>query len=538
VEAANGQIRKIRELAMIKVELCAARSNTRSTLGGVFRTPCFRRFLCIVVVVSLLFAIWLARRRENQSLNPLLRSAFLPVLDCHVCGLSPILNLQLPATYLKDYCRENGIRCEAIRDFSASVVFDFEATKEESLLLFDQQDEGFWIADVFPKNAPEYLMLVGHSFTPTVISIEKSREMLASGGRLFRVGYERPQGLRQLPSRSIVSIEPSWAGRYLDQPSDEVKSDITLLNLQRSWIVVGYPRSSCSCTTIIGETFQPNVAPDATAKFQVKLRGNESAASRQFVYIPIQPLLPEKSNFAPVQLLFPIYFWQRTPLSVVPDKIDFGSVSIADNAAERWLTLSEQGTDTFAIHSVACSSESVHVGKIETRVLPSSESDARSRNIYSIRFTLNPESVGKGSEDSEVVILTTSKLRPRIVVPMRWKVEPAVRAYVSVPVDLLRPYSLRKISYTIISSNSDLISVKLLSSPPDVTVALPSESFRFKTTIDVFPTNSLGVPSTTEIGDIQMEVSGDGWKESLQLASEELRSLFSPPETNSRFESH
>jgi hypothetical protein len=122
-------------------------------------------------------------------------------------------------------------------------------------------------------------------------------------------------------------------------------------------------------------------------------------------------------------------------------------------------------------------------------------------------------------------------------VPIRWKIEPAVHAYVAVPPDVTGGLSMRPITYTITSSNSDVISMKLLAFPAGVTVVLSADSFRFKTTINVLPNNSNEVHSMTESDDIQIALTGDGWNELLRIPSEDLQILFSNPRTDGVSES-
>ena len=96
---------------------------------------------------------------------------------------------------------------------------------------------------------------------------------------------------------------------------------------------------------------------------------------------------------------------------------------------------------------------------------------------------------------------------------------------------------MRPITYTITSSNSDVISMKLLAFPAGVTVVLSADSFRFKTTINVLPNNSNEVHSMTESDDIQIALTGDGWNELLRIPSEDLQILFSNPRTDGVSES-
>ena len=493
----------------------------------------FRRRSFVVIAATVLMAMWITHGWRNQGFNPLVSSNFRTVLDCHMCGYSPVLGAELTPIRFRKYCQVNGIGSQAIPKPSRSLIVFLAAQTETSLLLFDKQDEPYLIADVFPNDSPEHLALIAHSFTPTVISLKDAEETLAIGGRLFLLKIEGSRSRNQGSSGSLVTLEPSWAGRFLERPLDEVQSEVTILNSGRTPIVTAPPRSSCSCTTIMDEMFQPIVPPNGNSKFVVKLRGNASVVSRQLILVPIQQSMAPDGDSPPVQLIFPIYSWQRASLSISADRIDFGSVSRADREAERSLILSEQETDTFEIQSVTCSAEFVHASVVETGRQSSQQLNNKLPRNYRVRFTLSLHSIDGESGSCEAEILTTSKLRPKIIVPIKWKIEPAVRAYVSAPPDLSIVPLMRKTIFTVISSNSELVSLKLLSAPPYVKVSVPSEPFRFKTTIAVSPKDGADIPMDTEITDIRIEVTGDGWKESLQIGCDEIRSLFGAAATDS-----
>lgn len=116
---------------------------------------------------------------------------------------------------------------------------------------------------------------------------------------------------------------------------------------------------------------------------------------------------------------------QRASMEVMPDSIDFGTVA-PGTSYSRTIRLSEVPSDRFILKALAC-------GELPITHTVAVATDENGLVTYHLNLELRARNQDVIGEHREVItLITDSVVRPEVPVPVRWQVEPPVRAIPSV----------------------------------------------------------------------------------------------------------
>lgn len=192
------------------------------------------------------------------------------------------------------------------------------------------------------------------------------------------------------------------------KPMEIVTTRFRIRNVGDSSLKVGDITTSCGCVT--GEIDGNDLEPGDARWIDVSVAAMRSRSISQHVVFSICTSGKHEKRWVELSL----YGNQQASLECKPESIDFGVVVASDRPKHRSMRISEVENDRFSILSVRSPAPQVsHVVTTRTR-----QDGLRD---YLIRLTLDPHESPRGKQSTEVIVETTSRLTPRVVIPVGWE---------------------------------------------------------------------------------------------------------------------
>ena len=196
------------------------------------------------------------------------------------------------------------------------------------------------------------------------------------------------------------------------RPDQQFECVFQLTNAGSAPIVLEKPRTSCGCTT----TDLPKaitLQPRETRDFGVVIQPKDSPSMRESVLLTAF----EPGNETPRQQELLLVGNQRQLMTVVPVGLDLGIV-IPGKSYDRTVRLTEVPTDRFSIERIDSSLPIAHAVE--------AVKDVNGLTTYRVRLSPKVDGSLSGEQTGEVTIATSSRFRPRVVLPVKFKVAPPV----------------------------------------------------------------------------------------------------------------
>ena len=279
----------------------------------------------------------------------------------------------------------------------------------------------------------------------------------------------------------------------------EVKADqeatcsFSLANIGTSSLVFDKPTTSCTCTT---PQFEKNtqLTPGETKNMGVTQRTSSEASQKQTITLTVY----EKGTGSTRRIELYTVASQRDSMKVVPNKLDFGTVTFGD-AYHRTVSLSEAPTDRFSFQQLESPDVPVTY-KIEEA------KNAAGLITYRLHIAMQLAEKWKGTPDSAGVywcklhLFTDSHIRPKINIPFTFVLArdytflPSVLSLGTVPIDQPQRQSIQ-----VLGKNGQRLGVTIDSVPEECSVEIKESTN---------PTELMVTTKLTKVGIWQGTIKG------------------------------
>ena len=249
---------------------------------------------------------------------------------------------------------------------------------------------------------------------------------LVTKAQLLSAGFEEAwqfesdtRGLTIEVGSATVCVDKVYHNFGEVKPDEEVECAFALNNVGNTSLILGRPRASCSCTT----TDVPDnteLAPGETKDIGVKFRATNSPSQRHSVLLS----LFEKGSGVSRQVEALLFGSQRASMVVTPTKLDFGVV-VPREECLRTVCLREVPTDRFVL-------KNVDLGKLPIVHDVEVAKDKDGLATYRVHLDLEVDEEWSGEHEEELSLTTDSNIRPKVTIPVLFRIKPAVRAIPSV----------------------------------------------------------------------------------------------------------
>ncbi|MBA3315918.1 MAG: DUF1573 domain-containing protein [Planctomycetota bacterium] len=349
------------------------------------------------------------------------------------------------------------------------------------------------VLGVVDFDGDHYLTAVRNDSTPLLL---KATPLLSNENEVWCLGGESATTIAT--AGASVVVDPPWRSFTGLKPFTEGRTTFEITNAGPGDVTLGEPSTSCGCTVVDG--WKPGVLPSGQSRsLTVTLKTNAAPAIRQSVRLP---LLDKEGKVARVVEL-PVYAWQQASLTVTPDSLDFGAIYRDSEPATRELYLREVETDRFEVSNV--SYEGLPLRHVISKGL-----QPEGLAAYSLGLTLDARSLPAGEVRSDILVTTTSRLRPTIRVPVRFDVKPRVQAF---------PGTLTFGGGTETDSSGTIRLVALSGEPFRASLVREPERFKAAFTEGEASIDLIVRPLPGQAGDmretLELKIEGEGWTETL-----------------------
>lgn len=302
----------------------------------------------------------------------------------------------------------------------------------------------------------EALYEVVHGDGPATLS---SKSRLSSMG--FRGAWRlhgRPGRVPLLVGSGLLSVDKLWHGLGELKPAEPASCTFSLRNAGESDLILSGIRTSCSCTTTrLREGFKLR-AGEAT-EFEVDVHPTNLPSQRLFVTLDVIEVGSGESR----EVVFSLFGVQRESMRVVPNMLDFGRVA-RGKSYERTIRVEEVPTDRFAITDIRYDASSM-----SHKIMSRKDRDGLSTHL--ILFNLRVDRPVPGRRSGEILLMTDSRLRPEVKIPVSFEVPPPVRAMPSiVSLGSVGVGEVHRDRVRFLSSTDEPVTIEAVKVPPECSV--------------------------------------------------------------------
>lgn len=295
---------------------------------------------------------------------------------------------------------------------------------------------------------------------------------LVSQLQLIRSGFK--EAWQVTASQENIPITLGSANLQVDKifhNLGEVKPDTTpqcsfsLTNCGRVPVILTDPQTSCSCVVMTQGLADKILRSSETVELRFTVHPSNTGSINQTVHMT----LVEQGSGISNQLHFSIFGSQTRSLEVTPSSLDFGSVT-PGMAYIRNIRLSEVPTDRFALE------------RIDYEGLPLTHQvqqtvDRYGLTTYRIRLCFSPNADNSGMPKSSIVLVTSSRVRRTISVPIRFKIAPSLELVPSViSLGTVDVGETREVVVSVVSKSIDAETLQIKSAPPECAVSIDRQS--------------------------------------------------------------
>ena len=218
---------------------------------------------------------------------------------------------------------------------------------------------------------------------------------------------------------TVVEIDKLWHNFGEVFPDKPLECLFRIKNVGSKSVILQKPVVSCSCT-VPNLTAATTLAPGATLNMVVTSRPPGNTSLRNTIELTFF----EKGGVASREVQLSLIGSMRASMDVVPRELDFG-VMVPGNLTSRIVSLVEKPTDRFTVKQVdAGDLHFVHDMKV-----------TRGRDglaTYRLHLKLSIDDESPGEHEGSLVLTTDSHTRPKVTIPVKFKVEPPIRSVPSV----------------------------------------------------------------------------------------------------------
>jgi uncharacterized protein DUF1573 len=255
---------------------------------------------------------------------------------------------------------------------------------------------------------------------PSSIWLVSHQELEKAG---FREAWQWERSGEGIPIRigeGLLAIDKIYHNLGEVEPYEEVRCSFRLENRGTGTVILGKPKTSCSCAV---PSLQEDMTlpPGESEEFDVVLNTRATPSIQHMVNLRFSEQGTGASRLLNVQILGS----QERSMRISPSRIDFGEINPGEGAT-RVVTLGEEPTDRFGIDEVRLDGLPV---ACECRIESSqSNTGASSLQTYEIHLEIDvPSGFAAGEYESQILVQTSSRHRPRVEIPFRLQVAPPFR---------------------------------------------------------------------------------------------------------------
>lgn len=256
-----------------------------------------------------------------------------------------------------------------------------------------------------------------------------------------------------------IEIDKLWHNFGETFPDKSLECTFHLRNTGDRTVILDRPVVSCQCAVsdINNKTI---LAPGEVLDLRVSTKAVVSTSLRNSIELTFF----EQGSGKPRKVSLALIGSQREPMEVTPAKLDFGLV-IPGKTYSRTVSLREKPTDRFVL-------KGVDIGGLRMDHRVEVVRDRNGFATYRVNLDLKADDAG-ALEEGELTLTTDSFVRPKIVVPVRFRVEPPVRAVPSiVSVGTIPAGKSVERKVKLISRSGEIVHIKIESHPDECSIAV------------------------------------------------------------------
>ncbi len=243
------------------------------------------------------------------------------------------------------------------------------------------------------------------------------RETLFEGDFQEAWRFERKQGAG-VPvhfGSAVVEIDKLWHNFGEILPDEPVECAFRLKNVGDTTVILGKPVVSCQCT-VPNVGAETTLAPGETFDLKVAKKPTGSASLRNSIGL----MLCEQGDGVSRPVSLTLIGSQRESMEVNPGTLDFGTV-LPGKVCSRTMSLREKPTDRFIIKQVDPGSLPI-AHEVEV------SRDQYGLATYRVQLRLKANENSPGESLGELNLTTDSYVRPKVTIPVRFRIESPVVA--------------------------------------------------------------------------------------------------------------
>lgn len=243
-------------------------------------------------------------------------------------------------------------------------------------------------------------------------------------------------------------------------PDKSLECVFHLRNTGRKPVVIDKPVVSCQCTvpSLTGKT---ELGPGEALDLRATTNATGAISLRNLIGL----VLYEKGSGKSRQVQLTLIGSQRQSMEIAPKLLDFGVVA-PGRPCKRLVSLRERPTDRFLL-------KEVDPGKLPIIHKVEVARDKDGLATYRVQLELNVAEGWSGEHREQITLTTDSYVRPTLNIPVRFQIEPPVRAIPSVfSLGTVAVGEPQEQKVELICRNGGLLDVQVESHPKECSITL------------------------------------------------------------------
>ncbi len=271
---------------------------------------------------------------------------------------------------------------------------------------------------------------------------------------------------------AVLDMDRLWHNFGEVFPDKPLEAKFRLKNVGNKTVVLGKALVSCQCTVPnLGE--RTTLAPGEALGITVATKPTGSTSLRNLVTLTFY----EKGSGASRSVQLSLIGNQRESMEVTPTTVDFGLL-VPGRRCRRLISLREKPTDRFLL-------KTIDPGKLPITHNVEVARDKDGLRTYRVTLDLSLNEGWSGECRGALQVATDSYIRPTITVPVRFEVEPPVRAIPSViSFGTLPVGESRQETVEFVSRYGDPVEVRIEDHPDECSLTLELNNGRPKMIVE------------------------------------------------------
>lgn len=323
-------------------------------------------------------------------------------------------------------------------------------------VLEEENGELHVILGIVTSDDEQYVQMIRGQSEPTLVAISELRGL--SVKHVWITESPAPACIPLRVGNATLELDRLWHNFGLAEPFSKPSTVFHLGNTGNAPFAVHFLSTSCGCTTVSfadGTVLHPGDTMDLSAF--------TATADRTSITQTVSIKVIDQATKSEQDIVLTLLGNQVPILSFSPGVMDFGFTRQNDKPVVRTVRLFQTVHDHFHVVEVQS-----HGHPIQAEIKgPPDESKNRMDDPYHLVLTLDPATATPGVHKSTIDVLTSSRYRPLVQIPVEWRVPYRVE---SIPrkaaFGIVGLGSIKEQRINLISPNGEAFTAEVLTSPP------------------------------------------------------------------------